>query len=210
MHKGFKIAGFIIFLFAANLFRIYFNKSSFYYISFFSEKDPSNVSMPKPMGVVVEKQLKIAENVIEKTTKHPTTSLKTTISFSSSNAEQNKEKPLHTKNDNLMSNITLNRISEILKGGNGIMFVETTDRLQPPSLVLCALESAARVYDDRPVVFFMKGLEENNMEEVATNNFPVLKSLKNLYFFPLRMVQLFSDTPLIPWYLKVKFLSELY
>ncbi|KAE8604868.1 hypothetical protein XENTR_v10014866 [Xenopus tropicalis] len=93
----------------------------------------------------------------------------------------------------------------ILKEGNGIIFLETTDRMEPPSLVLCAIESAARVYPDRPVVFFMKGLTDINSEDDekrAKERFPSLSSFENVYIFPLRMEKLFNNTPLLMWYLK--------
>lgn len=96
-------------------------------------------------------------------------------------------------------------VEEILKEGNGVIFLETTDRMEPPSLVLCAIESAARVYPDRPVVFFMKGLTDINSEEDekrAKERFPSLSSFENVYIFPLRMEELFKDTPLSEWYKK--------
>ncbi|XP_073481000.1 alpha-1,4-N-acetylglucosaminyltransferase-like isoform X2 [Aquarana catesbeiana] len=91
----------------------------------------------------------------------------------------------------------------ILREGNGILFMETTDRMDPPSLVLCAIESAARVYPDRPVAFFMKGLEDITTEEDekrARQQFPTLSSYNNVYLFPLRMDKLFKNTPLKPWF----------
>ncbi|KAM9316081.1 alpha-1,4-N-acetylglucosaminyltransferase-like [Gastrophryne carolinensis] len=94
----------------------------------------------------------------------------------------------------------------ILRCGNGILFVETTERMEPPSLVLCAIESAARVYPERPVVFFMKGLEDVSSEEEEQNvrdRFPSLLFFDNIYFFPLKMEELFADTPLMPWFQKV-------
>ncbi|KAM5165095.1 alpha-1,4-N-acetylglucosaminyltransferase-like [Mantella aurantiaca] len=94
----------------------------------------------------------------------------------------------------------------ILRQGNGILFTETTDRMEPPSLVLCAIESAARVYPDRPVIFFMKGLR-NIMTEKDENrtreHFPSLSSFHNIYFLPLRMNELFDHTPLLTWFKKV-------
>ncbi|KAM8954435.1 alpha-1,4-N-acetylglucosaminyltransferase-like isoform 2-T2 [Pelodytes ibericus] len=95
---------------------------------------------------------------------------------------------------------------DVLSQGNGIMFLETTNRLNAPSFVLCAVESAARVYHDRPVVFFMKGLSKINSvddENKARMHFPTLSSLNNVYFFPLEMEEIFKDTPLQPWYKKV-------
>ncbi|CAJ0966607.1 unnamed protein product [Ranitomeya imitator] len=97
-----------------------------------------------------------------------------TISTSSSTAE----------------NIAPRSPSEILKEGNGIIYLETTDRMQPPPLVLCAIESAAR-------------LNSTNIEETVQRHFPVLSSLRNIYFFPLKMEELFIDTPLHSWYQKL-------
>ncbi|XP_075426409.1 alpha-1,4-N-acetylglucosaminyltransferase-like [Ascaphus truei] len=95
---------------------------------------------------------------------------------------------------------------DVLRNGNGIIFIETTNRMEPRPLALCAIESAARVYHDRPVVFFMKGLTniyaEDDMNRTR-KSFPTLSSFDNLYFFPLRMEEVFKDTPLLPWFMKV-------
>ncbi|XP_073481605.1 alpha-1,4-N-acetylglucosaminyltransferase-like [Aquarana catesbeiana] len=101
----------------------------------------------------------------------------------------------------------------ILRQGNGILFVETTDRMEPPSLVLCAIESAARVYPDRPVVFFMKGLGDIMTEEdenITRERFPALSSFQNIYFFPLRLNKLFNNTPLMDWFEEVNPKKERY
>ncbi|XP_068089378.1 alpha-1,4-N-acetylglucosaminyltransferase-like [Hyperolius riggenbachi] len=91
--------------------------------------------------------------------------------------------------------------------------METTDRMEPPPLVLCAIESAARIYPDRPVVYFMKGLGNittQDEEDKARQNFPSLSSFPNVYFFPLRMEELFNKTPLISWFQKVDPKKERY
>ncbi|MEE6500868.1 hypothetical protein FKM82_003963 [Ascaphus truei] len=95
---------------------------------------------------------------------------------------------------------------DVLRHGNGIIFLETTNRMEPPSHILCAIESAARVYHDRPVVFFMKGLTNISSEDDMNRtrkSFPTLSSFDNVYFFPLRMEEVFKDTPLLPWFMKV-------
>ncbi|XP_073432615.1 alpha-1,4-N-acetylglucosaminyltransferase-like [Dendrobates tinctorius] len=95
---------------------------------------------------------------------------------------------------------------DVLQQGNGILFVETTDRMDEPSLVLCSIEAAARVYPDRPVVFFMKGLEDlitEDDEKKAREHFPTLSSYKNIYFIPLRLEKLFAETPFLAWYEKI-------
>ncbi|XP_018429538.1 PREDICTED: alpha-1,4-N-acetylglucosaminyltransferase-like, partial [Nanorana parkeri] len=106
-----------------------------------------------------------------------------------------------------------NSATTILRKGNGILFVETTDRMEPPSLVLCAIEAAARVYPDRPVAFFMKGLEDIITEEDekrAKERFPSLSPFGNVYLFPLRMDQLFNNTPIKSWFDKVDPRKEIY
>ncbi|XP_075720031.1 alpha-1,4-N-acetylglucosaminyltransferase-like [Rhinoderma darwinii] len=100
--------------------------------------------------------------------------------------------------------------SEVLKEGDGIIFLETSDRLQLPSLILCAIESAARVYKNRPVAFFLKGLNNSNIEEMVKTHFPMLSSLKNINFFPLRLEEFFTDTPLLSWYKKVNPQKEMH
>ncbi|XP_069830353.1 alpha-1,4-N-acetylglucosaminyltransferase-like [Dendropsophus ebraccatus] len=78
--------------------------------------------------------------------------------------------------------------------------------MEPPPLVLCSIESAARVYPHRPVVFFMKGLDDiitDDDEKKVRERFPTLSSFKNIYFFPLRLEKLFADTPFLTWYQKI-------
>ncbi|KAG8445549.1 hypothetical protein GDO86_010354 [Hymenochirus boettgeri] len=102
---------------------------------------------------------------------------------------------------------------DILEKGNGIIFIESTDRMDPPSLVLCAVESAARVYPDRPVAFFMKGLPDINSvedQDKARNSFPTLAPYSNIHLYPLRMEVLFNNTPLMPWYQRVNPRNEIH
>ncbi|XP_075719720.1 alpha-1,4-N-acetylglucosaminyltransferase-like [Rhinoderma darwinii] len=83
--------------------------------------------------------------------------------------------------------------------------------MEPPSLVICALESAARVYPNRPVVFFMKGLSQNwLLNYTAHQYFPTLSTFQNIHFYPLSMAELFKDTPLESWYEKVYPSLEIY
>nr|XP_025033994.1 alpha-1,4-N-acetylglucosaminyltransferase-like isoform X1 [Pelodiscus sinensis] len=95
---------------------------------------------------------------------------------------------------------------------SGIIFVETTDRLEPPPLVSCSVESAARAYPNRPVRFFMKGLKNNtSMDSVSTSPaFALLSAMKNVFLLPLDMETVFQDTPLLPWYHKVNPAQERY
>ncbi|XP_040204662.1 alpha-1,4-N-acetylglucosaminyltransferase-like [Rana temporaria] len=101
----------------------------------------------------------------------------------------------------------------VLRQGNGILFMETTDKMEPPPLVLCAIESAARVYPDRPVVFFMKGLGDimtEDEEKRTRKRFPTLSSFHNIYFFPLKLNKLFNNTPLMEWFEEVNPKKEKY
>ncbi|XP_075123005.1 alpha-1,4-N-acetylglucosaminyltransferase-like [Leptodactylus fuscus] len=85
--------------------------------------------------------------------------------------------------------------------------------MEPTSLILCAIESAARAYPDRPVIFFMNGLSDIITEEDEKNirkNFPSLSSFNNVHFLPLRFEDLFTDTPLLSWYQKANPAQEPY
>ncbi|XP_077344755.1 alpha-1,4-N-acetylglucosaminyltransferase-like [Lithobates pipiens] len=101
---------------------------------------------------------------------------------------------------------------DILSGGNNIIFLETSERLQLPSLVLCAIESAAQVYPDRSVVVFMKGLNHTDAEdrEKVLSHYPSLLSLDNIHIFPLIMEDIFNNTPLFNWYKKINTTLERY
>ncbi|XP_075122892.1 alpha-1,4-N-acetylglucosaminyltransferase-like [Leptodactylus fuscus] len=104
------------------------------------------------------------------------------------------------------------RPEDILNHEDGIIFLETTDTMQPQALVLCAIESAARVYHDRPVAFFMKGLSQVDSEDKAKtrNYFPTLSSLDNIYIFPLIMEEVFNNTPFFAWYKQINPKQEKY
>ncbi|XP_076986338.1 alpha-1,4-N-acetylglucosaminyltransferase [Tamandua tetradactyla] len=93
----------------------------------------------------------------------------------------------------------------LLSHRRGIVFLETSERIEPPPLVSCAVESAARIYPGQPVVFFMKGL--NNSTQLSTNStypaFSLLSAMDNVFLFPLDMKRLLEDTPLFEWYAQI-------
>lgn len=93
----------------------------------------------------------------------------------------------------------------LLSSGRSIVFIETSERVEPPPLVSCAVESAAKIYPEQPIVFFMKGLR--NATELTSNTsnpaFSLLSAIGNVFFVPLDMKRLFEDTPLFSWYTKV-------
>ncbi|EHB11216.1 Alpha-1,4-N-acetylglucosaminyltransferase, partial [Heterocephalus glaber] len=90
----------------------------------------------------------------------------------------------------------------LLSQGRSIVFLETSERLEPPPLVSCAVESAAKIYPEQPVIFFMKGLK--NSTQLPSNSsypaFSLLSGIDNVFFFPLDMNRLFENTPLFSWY----------
>ncbi|KAM4862871.1 alpha-1,4-N-acetylglucosaminyltransferase [Urocitellus parryii] len=100
----------------------------------------------------------------------------------------------------------------LLSHGRGIVFVETSERLEPPPLVCCAVESAARVYPEQPVAFFMKGL--NSSTQLPSNSsypaFSLLSALDNVFLLPLDMKKLLEDTPLYSWYTRINASTQAY
>uniref|UniRef100_UPI00398F6530 lactosylceramide 4-alpha-galactosyltransferase-like isoform X1 n=2 Tax=Pristiophorus japonicus TaxID=55135 RepID=UPI00398F6530 len=87
----------------------------------------------------------------------------------------------------------------------GIMFVQTSDELEPSQLATCAIESAARANPDKLVYYFMKGLSGNvsAYHQAQYRSIPLLSSIKNVVILPLDLVELFSNTRLAEWYGKV-------
>ncbi|XP_066207216.1 alpha-1,4-N-acetylglucosaminyltransferase [Saccopteryx leptura] len=98
----------------------------------------------------------------------------------------------------------------LLGQGRSIVFLETSERMEPTPLVSCAVESAAKVYAKQPVVFFMKGL--SNSTQLPSNStypaFSLLSAIDNVFLFPLDMKRLFEDTPLFSWYTQINASAE--
>ena len=94
---------------------------------------------------------------------------------------------------------------QVLNLGKSIIFLETTERLEPTPLVSCSVESAARIYQDRPIILFMKGLKNDTALELNSSyaGFSLLSSMKNVFIFPLQMETIFQETPLLQWYMQV-------
>ncbi|XP_012519008.1 PREDICTED: alpha-1,4-N-acetylglucosaminyltransferase [Propithecus coquereli] len=101
-------------------------------------------------------------------------------------------------------------LDALLSHGRSIVFLETSERMEPPPMVSCAVESAARIYPKRPVVFFMKGL--NYSTQLPSNSthpaFSLLSAIDNVFLFPLDMKRLFEDTPLFSWYTQINASAE--
>lgn len=93
----------------------------------------------------------------------------------------------------------------LLRSGRSIMFIETSERVEPPPMVSCAVESAAKIYPEQPIIFFMKGLRDS-VQLTSNTSYPafsLLSAINNVFFVPLDMERLFKDTPLFSWYTKV-------
>ncbi|XP_032989031.1 alpha-1,4-N-acetylglucosaminyltransferase [Rhinolophus ferrumequinum] len=98
----------------------------------------------------------------------------------------------------------------LLGKGRSIVFIETSERMEPPPLVSCAVESAAKIYPEQPVAFFMKGLS-NSMQPPPNSTYPafsLLSAIDNVFLFPLNMTKLFEDTPLFSWYTQINTSAE--
>ncbi|NXN09124.1 A4GCT acetylglucosaminyltransferase, partial [Indicator maculatus] len=97
------------------------------------------------------------------------------------------------------------RPEQVLGLGRSIIFLETSERLEPPPLVSCSVESAARTYQDRAIILFMKGLTNHTALQVNSSftAFWLLSSMKNVFIFPLQMEAIFQETPLLQWYNQV-------
>nr|KAF6419798.1 alpha-1,4-N-acetylglucosaminyltransferase [Molossus molossus] len=93
----------------------------------------------------------------------------------------------------------------LLGKGRSIVFLETSERTEPSPLVSCAVESAAKVYPEQPVTFFMKGLSSSlQLPPNSTHPaFSLLSAIDNVFLFPLDMKRLFEDTPLFSWYTQI-------
>ncbi|XP_044522617.1 alpha-1,4-N-acetylglucosaminyltransferase [Gracilinanus agilis] len=106
---------------------------------------------------------------------------------------------------------TMMKPENIFKHGRNIVFLETTDRLEPSPLVSCAIESAARIYPERPIIFLMKGLDNNSIHlplNATYSAFSLLSAIKNVFLFPLDMETLLKETPLFSWYTRVNSSAE--
>nr|XP_033772098.1 alpha-1,4-N-acetylglucosaminyltransferase-like isoform X2 [Geotrypetes seraphini]XP_033772110.1 alpha-1,4-N-acetylglucosaminyltransferase-like isoform X2 [Geotrypetes seraphini]XP_033772117.1 alpha-1,4-N-acetylglucosaminyltransferase-like isoform X2 [Geotrypetes seraphini]XP_033772127.1 alpha-1,4-N-acetylglucosaminyltransferase-like isoform X2 [Geotrypetes seraphini]XP_033772134.1 alpha-1,4-N-acetylglucosaminyltransferase-like isoform X2 [Geotrypetes seraphini]XP_033772144.1 alpha-1,4-N-ace len=113
----------------------------------------------------------------------------------------------------LTSNVSKPLSSDvIIKSNTGIFFVETTEKLEPSPLAVCAVESASQTYPDRTIYFFMKGLTKNMT--ITKSSFykaiPLLSSMENVNILPLDLEEVVQDTPLYPWYQKVNPAKEQY
>ncbi|XP_026947559.1 alpha-1,4-N-acetylglucosaminyltransferase [Sagmatias obliquidens] len=103
-------------------------------------------------------------------------------------------------------------LEALLGHGRSIVFLETSERMELSPLVSCAVESAAKVYAEQPVLLLMKGL--NNSTQLPPNStspaLSLLSAIDNVFLFPLDMKSLFEDTPLFSWYTQINSSAERY
>ncbi|XP_026717630.1 lactosylceramide 4-alpha-galactosyltransferase-like isoform X2 [Athene cunicularia] len=85
-----------------------------------------------------------------------------------------------------------------------VLFVETSERMNPSYLFVCSVESAARAHPGTRVVVLMKGLANGNTSLPNHWAFSLLSSFPNVEFQPLDLRELFSGTPLAKWYLQAQ------
>ncbi|XP_067897463.1 alpha-1,4-N-acetylglucosaminyltransferase-like [Heterodontus francisci] len=87
----------------------------------------------------------------------------------------------------------------------GIIFVETTDKVEPTPLAVCSVEAAARLNPDKPIYYFMKGFSGNLTQYPHPHyaGIPLLSSISNIVLLSLKPTELFEGTPLNEWYQKV-------
>ncbi|XP_030072881.1 alpha-1,4-N-acetylglucosaminyltransferase [Microcaecilia unicolor] len=92
----------------------------------------------------------------------------------------------------------------------GIFLAETTKTLEPSFLTLCAVESAARMYPDRPVFFYMNGLSKHMIlgENSKHRALPMLSKIPNVHLQPLDFEEMLKDLPLNYWYQKINMSTE--
>ncbi|XP_043557740.1 alpha-1,4-N-acetylglucosaminyltransferase-like [Chiloscyllium plagiosum] len=95
---------------------------------------------------------------------------------------------------------------------SGIMFVETSDKVEPTPLTVCSVESAAWLNPEKRIYFFMKEFSGNLTQYPQPDyaGIPLLSSISNVDVLPLNPTELFEDTPLIAWYQKVNPNAERY
>ncbi|XP_069755475.1 alpha-1,4-N-acetylglucosaminyltransferase-like isoform X3 [Narcine bancroftii] len=93
-----------------------------------------------------------------------------------------------------------------------IIFMETTDNMEPTPLAVCAVESAAHLNRDKQIYYFMKGFSGilSQYPHPENRGIHLLSSVKNIVILPLNATEHFEDTPLKSWYLKVNPEKEKY
>ncbi|XP_043940116.1 alpha-1,4-N-acetylglucosaminyltransferase-like [Protopterus annectens] len=93
-----------------------------------------------------------------------------------------------------------------------VMFVETTETLKPQTLTICAVESAARIYQDRYIYFFLRGLKNQTCLQSKTEcpGLKLLTDFPNVQLLHLDPKVILGGTPLAIWYNEDKVYKEEY
>lgn len=89
------------------------------------------------------------------------------------------------------------------RSGNGFQFVfflQTVYSSALSTLLACAIESAARTYENKTVRFYIKGLKEYSLKNSVDPVLHFLTSLEKVEICPLDPDLLLKNTPLQRWY----------
>ncbi|XP_077193968.1 lactosylceramide 4-alpha-galactosyltransferase [Paroedura picta] len=81
-----------------------------------------------------------------------------------------------------------------------VYFVETSEQLKLNFLLMCSVESAARVHPEARIIVFIKGFANYNFTLRKQLGISFLTCFNNTEFKALDMKDLFMDTPLADWY----------
>ncbi|XP_043940107.1 alpha-1,4-N-acetylglucosaminyltransferase-like isoform X2 [Protopterus annectens] len=83
-----------------------------------------------------------------------------------------------------------------------VMFMETTETLTPHALAICSVESTARIYQDRPVQFYLRGFKNRSclQSETECPGLRVLTDFPNVQLIHLNPKEVLKGTPLATWY----------
>ncbi|KAL8220776.1 UNVERIFIED_CONTAM: Lactosylceramide 4-alpha-galactosyltransferase, partial [Gekko kuhli] len=78
-----------------------------------------------------------------------------------------------------------------------VYFVETSEQMKLNFLLMCSVESAARVHPESKIIVLMNGFVKHSF---TLREYSLLRCFTNIEFKPLDMKDLFVDTPLAEWY----------
>ncbi|XP_043940103.1 alpha-1,4-N-acetylglucosaminyltransferase-like [Protopterus annectens] len=91
-----------------------------------------------------------------------------------------------------------------------VIFVESTDTLTPQPLVICAVESSARIYHNWSVTFFLRGLKNRTclQNKRECPGLSLLADLPNVHILPLDPKVVLEGTPFMTWFDEDKLRKE--
>lgn len=83
-----------------------------------------------------------------------------------------------------------------------VLFLETTETLMPHALAICSVESTARIYQDRPVQFYLRGFKNRTCLQSKTEcpGLRLLTGFPNVQLLHLDPKVVLKGTPFASWY----------